>query len=374
MDGPAFKHTSNGSVQCEADVALDDSPRVRRFLRLEAQTLTIQKDRQLLPEILVGLGDAEILAASETLRFAIRSPAFRERIQIFVLDKANFVPMAELMDLASKTSLENFYTILIEPGAVLGQGTFGKVVKCVDRETSELYALKVVRKVAANEANLKFLMREVHIMRQLAHPNLVRAVDIFDRSDSLSIVMDLVPGGTLFDVLAAAGRPLPEPHTRQCLHDVLRGVKCLHLKKIVHRDIKLGNVLVRSKSFPYGCVLADFGLSNILGADNTLLSAVGTPEYVPPEIVLGNRYGEKVDVWACGVVLFNMLTAKYPFQGTDNDQTLLKVVESNRWEDELGKMSEDAAGLCREMLCREERERISVDEALLHPFFDDLMM
>jgi len=206
------------------------------------------------------------------------------------------------------------------------------------------------------------------------HPNIVRAVDIFDTSSRIAIVMQLYEGGTLLDVMqAATPAALPESHAAQCIRDILRGLRYLHRMKIVHRDLKPGNILCRSSTPPYSCVIADFGMSCFLDRELRHYSAVGTVPYMPPEMLASDpdKFGTSVDVWSTGVILFNLLTGCYPFSGDGDADTKRRILESDVWQLELDHMSPAAGDLLRRLLDRNPASRLGVDEALEHPFLKE---
>lgn len=118
---------------------------------------------------------------------------------------------------------------------------------------------------------------------------------------------------------------------REVMADILHGVDYLHKNHIVHRDLKLKNILCKNLTSPFGTKLADFGLSNNCGLHTIsrigLKSQVGSPHFVAPEVLREHPYGPKIDVWSCGVIIHFMLTGTYPFAGKTVQETLERVCE-----------------------------------------------
>mmetsp|Transcript_19026 Transcript_19026/g.50473 ORF Transcript_19026/g.50473 Transcript_19026/m.50473 type:complete len:287 (-) Transcript_19026:96-956(-) len=273
-----------------------------------------------------------------------------------------------MLEKASKAVFEDFYEVL----RVLGQGNFACVLLCRDKRTDQLFAAKKMKKgPAADPKQYQYILRELRVMRCAMHPNVIHALDIFDTREEFTLVMKYYPGGTLASALERARRALTEDEARATLRDVLSGVRFLHAKRIVHRDIKLVNILVERPEFPFGVVLADFGLSNFLDWDNALSSAVGTPMFAAPEVIEGRDYGTEIDMWSTGIVFFALLTGEMPFQGDSEGlyDGILGVAGDEAWRGKLERFSPEARDLCLRLLDRDTATRITAIDAMDHPFF-----
>lgn len=144
---------------------------------------------------------------------------------------------------------------LAELGSLLGEGAFARVVMGLDRTTLQQYAVKVIEKQSDDAQGLEFIWRELNVMKAVNHPNIVRTYDIFDTRSRLYIVLEYMPGGTLADLLKHTGR-FTEAQARPVLRDILRGVAYLHSKSVVHRDLKLKNILCDRRELPVSVKLA----------------------------------------------------------------------------------------------------------------------
>lgn len=211
-------------------------------------------------------------------------------------------------------------------GTEIGAGAFGRVFRCRRSGCTDVLAVKVfdlqrLRLRTNAEAELRTLRREVDILKGLpAHPNVVRMLDTVEESNWLYMVLELVTGGDLFTALSG----LPPPHRLAqgeaafVLGQLLEGLSFLHGQGIVHRDLKLENVLVTSadRSGPltlYRVKITDFGLSKAMGAGlSEPRSVVGSRRYIAPEVLESRPYDRRVDLWSLGVLLYVLLEGRYP--------------------------------------------------------------
>lgn len=211
-----------------------------------------------------------------------------------------------------------------ERGLVLGErytlteriavGGMGEVWKAVDTRTGTTVAAKVLRaELVGDERFLRRLRAEARNSSGLRHPNLAALLDHGEQRGSGYLVMELVPGETLADVLEREGR-LPASRAIPLLAQAARGLGAVHAAGVVHRDVKPANILLT----PDGRVkLTDFGIS--LGTDQPAMTAagmvMGTAQYLPPEQAMGNPARPNGDVYALGVVAYEMLVGRRPFTG-----------------------------------------------------------
>eukprot|EP00187_Rhodella_violacea_P014060 CAMPEP_0184711642 /NCGR_PEP_ID=MMETSP0314-20130426/2288_1 /TAXON_ID=38298 /ORGANISM="Rhodella maculata, Strain CCMP 736" /LENGTH=584 /DNA_ID=CAMNT_0027173843 /DNA_START=56 /DNA_END=1807 /DNA_ORIENTATION=- len=266
----------------------------------------------------------------------------------------------------------SYYTFSRE----LGSGAFGTVFKGAHKKTGEVVAIKKMRRSEFSAQELQQIVREIYISTSVQHPNLVQAFDIFENADYLFIVMEFCDGGPLYNVLAMQAK-FSEKDAAEAMHQIISGVQYLHDHGVVHRDLKSENVLCKGSSFPLHCMLADFGLSRALDSgfddeeDALHRSMVGTPAFVAPEILRKQSYGPPVDMWSCGVILWNMLTGKYPFFGSSKQETLDLVLagkykmEGRIWT----RISPEAQSLIKGLLQSDPKKRLSAIAALNHDFF-----
>lgn len=269
---------------------------------------------------------------------------------------------------ASARSVSDFY----ETGEVIGNGSYGQVLKGVDKFTGEVRAVKVVRKTG-NQREMEYIRREVNILRNVDHPHIIKTYDIFDSGNKYFFVLEYLPGGELFDIIAEE-RHFSETSAAEVMKSILNGVAYLHENNIVHRDIKPENILCKSRNWPLEIKLTDFGLSNIIMGgeqNNSLQSYVGTQYYLAPEVHRHASYNRSVDIWSSGIILFIMLSGKFPFYGRDDSEFFARLSRGVTFpEKEWKDISEEARSVVRQMLEMVPERRPTAQELLAHPWFN----
>ncbi|SOV07836.1 related to Serine/threonine protein kinase [Ustilago sp. UG-2017a] len=210
----------------------------------------------------------------------------------------------------------------------LGEGEFGKVKLGVHKEWGEEVAVKLIKrdKVATDAAPLNLddtrnkdpakmskVEREIQVLKDVRHPNIVRLYEVIESDRYIGIVLEYASGGELFDHILAH-KYLKEEHACRLFAQLISGVSYLHQKKIVHRDLKLENLLLdRNRNV----IITDFGFANNFEdrRDDLMATSCGSPCYAAPELVVqdGLYAGSAVDVWSCGVILYAMLAGYLPF-------------------------------------------------------------
>lgn len=208
----------------------------------------------------------------------------------------------------------------------LGGGAMGTVYRAVDEQSGRNVAIKFIAKnLAADPSMLERFKREGEALRQLRHLNIVGFVDAFQSDDSYVIVMEHVPGGSLYDLLRSG--PLPIERAVQITLDLCDALIRSHHLKIIHRDIKPENILMAEDGTPK---LADFGVARLSEGTRMTRSGmqVGTPYYMSPEAWDGQTLDARTDIWSLGVVLFEMLAGQPPFVGDTPMSVMKKINEA----------------------------------------------
>mmetsp|Transcript_13140 Transcript_13140/g.20233 ORF Transcript_13140/g.20233 Transcript_13140/m.20233 type:complete len:288 (+) Transcript_13140:90-953(+) len=248
--------------------------------------------------------------------------------------------------------------------STVGEGCDSKVVKAIHQNNGTTAAIKLIniRELARKEnkslAHIRErVTREARILHGLDHPNIVKLYDYFEHDGKIAIVMEFVERGELLSYIGPEGAP--ENEVRDVFLQILEALNYCHQHQVVHRDLKLENLLVDKN---YNIKILDFGFSNFISSESFRMKTLcGTLMYLAPEIFLGKQYnGPPVDVWALGVILYAMLTGRFPF--ADTPQLPRDVVNGNYVIPH--KVSKDARKLLRGMLCLKPEKRLTIPEIL----------
>eukprot|EP01035_Chromulina_nebulosa_P020856 gene20856-27032_t len=268
--------------------------------------------------------------------------------------------------------IREFYDIDNLP--VLGSGISGSVKICIHKTTKIKYALKTLSKRKLQPNKISKLKKEMQIMADLDHPNILRLQEYFETRENIFLVLELCRGGELLDRLQMQkGHHYSEKLACHYIHTMLSAVAYCHAHKIVHRDLKLENFLFESEAQDSELKLIDFGLSQYFNPEEVLHSSVGTPYYVAPEVLEGN-YDAKCDVWSIGVIAYMLLSGTPPFYGKTDAETL-RNVKVGRWKFEetlFRPVSADGRNFITSCLTRRVAKRPSAKEALSHEWFRSL--
>jgi serine/threonine protein kinase len=247
----------------------------------------------------------------------------------------------------------------------IGSGNFAKVYLAVHTPSGRQVALKVIdkRAVSSKRKLLLRVRREISNLKKLRHGSVVEIYESFETKSQFILAMEYLPNGELFDYVWKK-QGLEEPEARRLFAQIVEGVHYCHKNSIVHRDLKLENILLDENQQPK---LADFGFSKEVGREDFLETYCGSPLYASPEMILGRPYfGSECDVWSLGVILYTMLTATMPFDDRDIP-SFLSCIEKGIYP-EPPEVSESAKDLLARMLDPRPVSRASVEDILSHPW------
>lgn len=259
-------------------------------------------------------------------------------------------------------------------GKLIGRGAYSEVFIARDKARNELCAIKVLER--SNQEHAKLIDRELAVLRMLNHQNIVQIYDIFDSAKETYVVMEYLAGGELLDMITESDH-LSERNAKQVIREVLQAVQYLHVRGIVHRDVKPENILCVNRTWPLRVKLTDFGLSKLVGTgedgiERVMRSQCGTAYYLAPEIANNLPYTKPVDLWACGVVLYVMLAGKFPFYGDTDEKFMRRLRAGVKFpEKEWSGISADAKALVRGLLDPSPASRLTANQALEHRWLVD---
>lgn len=209
----------------------------------------------------------------------------------------------------------------------LGKGTSAQVWEALDGAKNERVAIKVFDKSKGNwPSRSKQAVREAKLLQTLSHPAIVKVYDTFDAPMKFHIIMELVAGGSLRELLMKQPSPgLGEATSHDLFEQICGGVRFCHGRNIVHRDLKLENIICEAATG--NAKIIDFGFAlQLRSSDQRLRVFCGTPSYMAPELIMGKEYsGFCADMWALGVVLYGMLVGRLPFEGQTESQLFAKI-------------------------------------------------
>ena len=168
-----------------------------------------------------------------------------------------------------------------------------------------------------------YLREELQISTQLCHPNVCTTFEHYATSREIYLIMEHAEFGGLSGFLKS--HQVTEPQVSVIMRQIFEGLEYLHTCGITHKDLKPDNILVTSAD-PLTIKLTDFGLSELTNRHDLMIAAAGTPVYVSPELIKKQGYTSLTDVWACGVILYQMVAHKLPFRGVNNQQTLKAIL------------------------------------------------
>jgi serine/threonine protein kinase len=264
--------------------------------------------------------------------------------------------------------------------AELGRGAFSVVKKATSVKDGIMVAVKIInkQKLLGDPKSQEQVTREIEILKTVRHPNIIGYVDCVDTASKLYIVLEYADGGELFDHIVKRGA-FPEEDAKTIMLQLLHGVSYLHSAGIAHRDLKPENILVHEGRIK----ITDFGLARLSENKSFMKTLCGTPQYVAPEIIIMASQNDKVipgyttavDMWSLGVILFLLLTGRQPFSAENNRTVSLYTQIENviyAWphSEDGYQISALAQDLVKKLLQAKPSDRLTAQEALLHPWLE----
>jgi serine/threonine protein kinase len=259
--------------------------------------------------------------------------------------------MADIIDKAIKP-----YKVRKE----IGQSTFSVVYLICD-PFDGIAALKRIKKIRNSKDWTVEAQNEVAIIKEITHPNIISLIDHFEDKDSHYMVLSFCEGGDLYSLVAHNKTRLEDEKTKQYFKQLVDALSYIHNIGIVHRDIKLENILLDLKQ--ENVILTDFGFATRWSPDKKLDKYMGSPSYASPELMTGTPYyGPEVDIWALGCVLYAMITRTDAFSKRQN--IIVGKFTSSVF------LIEPSLSLIKGMFTVDSKQRFTMQQILKHPFIN----
>lgn len=289
----------------------------------------------------------------------------------FITRRATYTSNADLAGSSFQGYSENrnFYSEYSLHSNLIGSGLFGEIRLCTQNLTKKTFAVKIILKANLPPCVLKKRLIEfqVKIIRELDHPSILKVYEFFEDPCNYYLIMEHIKGGDLYTKIFNT-KKITEKHAAKIMKQILSGLAHIHSKNIVHRDMKLENILIEENNDEFVVKLIDFDTATKFGKSG-MKGIFGTVYYMAPELISGT-YTEKCDVWSAGVILYSMLTKNFPFGGT-NDKEIMQNITKSKLDLKFlrsKRVSSEAINLIQKLMHPDPKERVSASEASNHPW------
>ncbi|CAD8092184.1 unnamed protein product [Paramecium sonneborni] len=289
----------------------------------------------------------------------------------FQIEFNDDIPLPQINDCEESKRFEDHYQCLL----TLGQGAHAIVKTAKKKSTDEIYAVKIVR--SGDQEIQNNVKRTFNNTRCLKHPNIAQDIELYinEKLETSYLVMEYCKFPSLESIIKK--RALTSEELKVMIKQLLLGIQHAHSKGICHRDLKPDNILVNldEDSQPPHVKIVDFGVSRRFlskGQEIEMLTKTGNIFYCAPEIYHKNSYSKEVDIWAIGVITYQCIFQKLPLHSNDIQDFIELLANPNQWrfQEQLNKLEQPLCNLIMQMLNPNKNERITVDAALKHPFFE----
>lgn len=271
-------------------------------------------------------------------------------------------------------AIEEIYTF----GRILGKGSFGLVIEATEKETETKWAIKKVNKEKAGSSAVKLLEREVSILKSVKHEHIIHLEQVFETPKKMYLVMELCEDGELKKILERKGH-FSENETRWIIQSLASAIAYLHSKDIVHRDLKLENIMVKSSyvddnnELNLNIKVTDFGLAvkkQGRRSEAMLQTTCGTPMYMAPEVINAHEYSQQCDIWSIGVIMYILLCGEPPFLASSEEKLFELIRKGNlSFEDPVwDSVSDCAKTVLHQLMKVDPAHRITAKELLDSPW------
>ncbi|KAG1964207.1 myosin light chain kinase 3 isoform X1 [Pimephales promelas] len=299
------------------------------------------------------------------------APLRKEETQLLIIDDSPSLPapFEHRIVSAKQVPMNSYYAV--NPNDVLGGGRFGQVHKCAELSSGLMLAAKIIKVRGMKERDE--VKNEIGVMNQLNHVNLIQLYDAFESRTNLTLIMEYVEGGELFDRIIDENYQLTEMDAIVFTRQICEGVQYLHQQYILHLDLKPENILCVN-STGNQIKIIDFGLARKYRPREKLKVNFGTPEFLAPEVVNYDFVSFPTDMWSVGVITYMLLSGLSPFLGDNDTETMNNILHS-KWEfdaEAFEHVSEEAKDFISSLLVPAKCSRLSASGCMKHSWLNNL--
>ena len=281
--------------------------------------------------------------------------------------------------LSIKNSIKDYnfndYYILMD---IVGEGFFGKVYKCKNKNTDDIFAVKIINKAKLKPKDIKLIRQEKNILNLIKHENIIGLKDYFEDKENIYFINEFCEGGDLFSYIIkknSMGEQISEKKCARIIYKIAECISYLNFFGIIHRDIKPENIMFASPYNYKTLKLIDLGVCKILSFGEKANESIGTDEFISPEIYLHRDYSFKIDIWSLGIVLYFLSSGGYlPFDDENSDNTKISkkvcYLQQEYPKEIFGNRSKRLIDLLDKMLEKNEDKRINIINLLKNCWFD----
>ena len=294
----------------------------------------------------------------------------RSETNPFIKEESNLLISTRLFINELYDNPEKKYKIIEK----IGVGSYGQLYLAENIFTKESIAMKEIKKSTEVLLSDGEIMDEINILKNLDHPDIVRIMEFYNTEQSYFIINEYCPGGELY---LKVNQKFSETQIAVMFRQILSGLAYLHSNNIIHRDLKLENILIKEieKSVEtnedlFILKIIDFGTAKIFDKNKKERALVGSSYYIAPEVI-NKKYNQECDMWSAGVILYMFIVGHAPFDGKTNREIMGKIQKGNylKNEERWINSSKEVKDLIQKLLVLEPEKRLTAKEALKHPWF-----
>ena len=253
----------------------------------------------------------------------------------------------------------------------LGKGSYGEVFLVKHKLTGIVRAMKIIDKnseiMKEEELSDKDIFNEINILKKIDHPNITKIFEFYTSPSKYYLILEFCEGGDLYDFVKS--NELTEFQVIYIMFQILSAMNYCHKMKILHRDLKPDNILIKKNQDGLCRVkICDFGTSAIFKKGEKQNEIIGTLSFMAPEM-FDEKYNEKCDLWSCGVIMYILLTGKNPFLARDDEEIIRKILNQSYDKSLLNKFNRYTRDLLNKLLEKDPKKRLNAEQALNHKVF-----